>query len=129
MALQACPSALLEASRATDTVLAAIQHLASSITGLCTASWQRRLLRLYIMWPSLSQVLTGSETNKEVREMEMVKSDDDWRAELSDLAFKVARPSNGPSCRSSHDDFPEKPAVCSACVCCDAPVFDAEDEV
>ena len=54
----------------------------------------------------------------------VVKSDDEWRAELSDLAFKVAR-KHGTERAFSHDAFP-KAAGMFRCVCCDAPVFDAE---
>lgn len=54
----------------------------------------------------------------------VVKSDDEWRAQLSDMAFKVAR-KHGTERAFSHDDFP-KAAGMFRCVCCDAPVFDAE---
>lgn len=54
----------------------------------------------------------------------VVKSDDEWRAQLSDMAFKVAR-KHGTERAFSHDDFP-KAAGMFRCVCCDSPVFDAE---
>jgi peptide-methionine (R)-S-oxide reductase len=53
----------------------------------------------------------------------VVKSDDEWRAQLSDLAFKVTR-RHGTERAFTHDDFPKGPGT-FRCVCCDAPLFDA----
>lgn len=50
------------------------------------------------------------------------KSDAEWRAQLSDLAYKVTR-QHGTERARSHDDFP-KGAGHFACICCDAPLFD-----
>ena len=52
----------------------------------------------------------------------VVKSDAEWRAQLSDLAYKVTR-KHGTERAFSHDDFPEGPGT-FRCVCCDAPLFD-----
>jgi peptide-methionine (R)-S-oxide reductase len=52
----------------------------------------------------------------------IVKSDAEWRAELSDLAFKVTR-QHGTERAFTHDNFP-KAAGTFRCVCCDAPLFD-----
>lgn len=52
------------------------------------------------------------------------KSDAEWRAQLSDLAFKVAR--KGATERAgSHDNFPKKEGV-FACTCCGVDLFDAK---
>lgn len=53
----------------------------------------------------------------------VVKSDAEWRALLSDLAFKVTR-QHGTERAFTHDDFPKEPGV-FRCVCCDAPLFDS----
>lgn len=52
----------------------------------------------------------------------VVKSDAEWRAQLSDLAYKVTR-KHGTERAHTHDDFP-KDAGTYRCVCCDAPLFD-----
>ena len=52
----------------------------------------------------------------------VVKSDTEWRAQLSDLAYKVTR-KHGTERAFSHEDFP-KAAGTFRCVCCDAPLFD-----
>lgn len=52
----------------------------------------------------------------------VVKTDAEWREQLSDLAFKVAR-KHGTERAGSHDNFPNQPGT-FRCVCCDAPVFD-----
>jgi peptide-methionine (R)-S-oxide reductase len=54
----------------------------------------------------------------------VVKSDEEWRAQLSDLAYKVTR-RHGTERAFTHDDFPKGRAV-FRCVCCDAPLFDSE---
>ncbi len=52
------------------------------------------------------------------------KTDAEWRAELSDLAFKVTRKA-GTERAFSNDNFPKADGVFH-CVCCDAPLFDAD---
>ena len=52
------------------------------------------------------------------------KSDQDWRAELSDLAYKVTR--KGATERAfSHDNFPKGDGKFT-CLCCGAELFDAK---
>jgi peptide-methionine (R)-S-oxide reductase len=50
------------------------------------------------------------------------KTDAEWRAQLSDLAYKVTR-RHGTERAGSHDAFP-KDAGRYQCICCDAPLFD-----
>ncbi len=52
----------------------------------------------------------------------VVKSDAEWRAQLSDLAYKVTR-RHGTERAFTHDDFPKAPGT-FRCVCCGAPLFD-----
>ena len=52
----------------------------------------------------------------------IVKSDAEWRAQLSALAYKVTR-KHGTERAFTHDDFPKAPGT-YACVCCGAPLFD-----
>jgi len=52
----------------------------------------------------------------------VVKSDADWRRDLSDLAYKVTR-KHGTERAHSHDRFAKGPGVFH-CVCCGAPLFD-----
>ncbi len=52
----------------------------------------------------------------------IVKSDAEWRQQLSDLAYKVTR-RHGTERAFTHDDFPKEPGV-FACVCCGQPLFD-----
>ena len=52
----------------------------------------------------------------------VVKSDADWRAQLSELAYKVTR-KHGTERAGSNEDFPKGPGT-YRCVCCDAPLFD-----
>lgn len=52
----------------------------------------------------------------------VVKSDAEWRAQLSDLAYKVTR-KHGTERAFTHDNFP-KEAGTYRCLCCDAPLFD-----
>ena len=54
----------------------------------------------------------------------VVKSDAEWRAQLSDEAYRVTR-KHGTERAFTHDDFPKGPAV-FRCVCCDAPLFASE---
>ncbi|MEX2520850.1 MAG: peptide-methionine (R)-S-oxide reductase MsrB [Paracoccaceae bacterium] len=53
----------------------------------------------------------------------IVKSDSEWRAQLSPEAYKVAR-RHGTERAGSNDSFPRKNGT-FRCVCCDAPLFDA----
>jgi peptide-methionine (R)-S-oxide reductase len=53
----------------------------------------------------------------------VTKSDAEWRAQLSDLAYKVTR-RHGTERAGTHDNFP-KGAGTFRCICCDAPLFDA----
>jgi peptide-methionine (R)-S-oxide reductase len=52
----------------------------------------------------------------------VVKSDAEWRAQLSDLAYKVTR-QHGTERAFTHDSFPKEPGT-FACVCCGAALFD-----
>ncbi len=54
------------------------------------------------------------------------KTEGEWRAQLSDLAYHVTR-EHGTERAFTHDDFPEA-AGTYHCVCCGAPLFDAEDK-
>lgn len=53
----------------------------------------------------------------------IVKTDAEWQAELSDLAYRVTR-QHGTERAFSQEDFPKGPGT-FRCVCCDAPLFDA----
>lgn len=52
----------------------------------------------------------------------VIKSEEDWRGQLSDLAYKVTR-KHGTERAGTHEDFPKDPGT-YRCVCCDAPLFD-----
>ena len=52
----------------------------------------------------------------------VMKPDAEWRAQLSDLAFRVTR-EHGTERAFTHDDFPAGKGTFH-CVCCGAPVFD-----
>lgn len=52
------------------------------------------------------------------------KTDAEWRAQLSDLAYKVTR-KHGTERAHSHDNFRKAPGKFH-CVCCGAGLFDAE---
>ena len=52
----------------------------------------------------------------------VVKSDDEWRQELGDLAYKVLR-KHGTERAFTHDDFPKGPGT-YLCRGCGAPLFD-----
>jgi peptide-methionine (R)-S-oxide reductase len=51
------------------------------------------------------------------------KTEEEWRSQLSDLAYKVTR-QKGTERAFTHDDFP-KTAGTFACIGCGAPLFDA----
>ncbi|PQO22406.1 peptide-methionine (R)-S-oxide reductase [Rhodobacteraceae bacterium WD3A24] len=52
----------------------------------------------------------------------VVKSDAEWREQLSDLAYKVTR-QHKTERAFTHDDFPDAPGT-FRCVCCGAALFD-----
>ncbi len=52
------------------------------------------------------------------------KSDEEWRAQLSDLAYKVTRKA-GTERAFTNDDFPKAPGTFN-CVCCGQPLFRSE---
>ncbi|MFM1864127.1 MAG: hypothetical protein RLZ26_2649 [Pseudomonadota bacterium] len=55
-----------------------------------------------------------------------VKTDAEWRVQLSDLAYRVTR-QHGTERAGTHDDFP-KVAGQFRCICCDAPLFDQREK-
>ena len=54
--------------------------------------------------------------------VKIVKTDAEWQAQLSDLAYKVTR-KHGTERAGSHEDFPKEPGTYK-CICCNAPLFD-----
>ncbi len=50
------------------------------------------------------------------------KSDQEWQAQLSDMAYNVTR-KHGTERAFTHEDFPAGPGTFT-CVCCGAPLFD-----
>jgi peptide-methionine (R)-S-oxide reductase len=52
----------------------------------------------------------------------LVRSDAEWKAQLSPEAYRVTR-KHGTERPWTHDDFPKRPGT-FACVCCGAPLFD-----
>ncbi len=52
----------------------------------------------------------------------VIKSEAEWKSQLSDLAYKVTR-RHGTERAFSNEDFPKDAGV-FRCVCCDAPLFD-----
>lgn len=54
----------------------------------------------------------------------ITKSDEDWRAQLSDLAYRVTR-KHATERAFTHDDFPDMPATFH-CICCGQPLFSSE---
>lgn len=52
----------------------------------------------------------------------VIKTDEEWRAQLSDLAYKVTR-RHGTERAFTHEDFPKDPGT-YRCVCCGAALFD-----
>jgi peptide-methionine (R)-S-oxide reductase len=56
----------------------------------------------------------------------VVKTDDEWRAQLSPLAYKVTR-KHGTERAGSNEDFPKGPGSYQ-CVCCGAALFDQDDK-
>jgi peptide-methionine (R)-S-oxide reductase len=60
---------------------------------------------------------------REIPMDKVIKSDTEWQAQLSDLAYKVTR-KHGTERAFTHDNFP-KASGTYRCICCDTPVFDA----
>lgn len=56
----------------------------------------------------------------------VTKTDAEWRAQLSDMAYKVTR-QHGTERAGTHDDFPKDPGMFD-CVCCGAPLFSSADK-
>jgi len=54
----------------------------------------------------------------------VTKTDLEWREQLSELAYKVTR-KKGTERAFSHDNFPKQNGTFS-CVCCNAPLFNAD---
>ena len=52
----------------------------------------------------------------------VIKTEEEWRAQLSDLAYKVTR-RHGTERAFTHEDFPKDPGT-YRCVCCGAALFD-----
>jgi peptide-methionine (R)-S-oxide reductase len=52
----------------------------------------------------------------------IVKTDAEWKAQLSPLAYKVTR-QHGTERAFTHDDFPKQPGMFH-CICCGAELFD-----
>lgn len=61
--------------------------------------------------------------DKVMKADKVVKTDEEWRAQLDDLAYKVTR-KHATERAGTHDNFP-KGAGTFRCICCDAPLFDA----
>jgi peptide-methionine (R)-S-oxide reductase len=68
-------------------------------------------------WTAVIGVQQESDVDK------VVKTDAEWRAQLSPEAYKVTR-QHGTERAFTNDRFPKGPAT-YRCVCCDAPLFDA----
>ncbi|SIO14582.1 peptide-methionine (R)-S-oxide reductase [Rhodovulum sp. ES.010] len=56
----------------------------------------------------------------------ITKTDAEWRAELSDLAYRVTR-KHGTERPFTHDDFPKSAGIFK-CTCCGASLFDQADK-
>ena len=56
----------------------------------------------------------------------ITRSDAEWKAQLSELAYRVTR-KGGTERAFSHDDFPKGPGRFH-CVCCGAELFDANSK-
>jgi peptide-methionine (R)-S-oxide reductase len=71
------------------------------------------------LWPYI--LLEHQKGHREPMD-KIVKTDAEWREQLSDLAFKVTR-KHGTEPAGTHEDFP-KDAGTYMCVCCGAPLFE-----
>jgi len=56
----------------------------------------------------------------------VTKTDQEWREQLSDLAYKVTR-KHGTERAFSNDNFPKQDGTFT-CVCCDAPLFNTSEK-
>ncbi|MEM7241569.1 MAG: peptide-methionine (R)-S-oxide reductase MsrB [Pseudomonadota bacterium] len=56
----------------------------------------------------------------------VTKTDQEWREQLSDLAYKVTR-QHGTERAFTHDNFPKTKGMFH-CVCCDAPLFKSDNK-
>jgi peptide-methionine (R)-S-oxide reductase len=54
----------------------------------------------------------------------ITKTEEEWRATLSDLAYKVTR-DHGTERAFTHDNFPKQDGMFH-CICCDAPLFSSD---
>ena len=92
-----------------------------------TLSWQTNVSTLN---PRVQETIASrfnacEQFGREVKEALMAKitkSDAEWRAQLSDLAYKVTR-KHGTERAFTHDNFPKDDGMYH-CVCCGAPLFD-----
>ena len=64
----------------------------------------------------------GHHGEKDNTMVKIVKTDAEWQAQLSDLAYKVTR-KHGTERAGSHEDFPKEPGTYK-CICCNAALFD-----
>ena len=67
------------------------------------------------------QALPDNPARMETRMSKITRSDAEWRAQLSELAYRVTR-QHATERAFSHDDFPRVPGTFH-CICCDAPLF------
>jgi peptide-methionine (R)-S-oxide reductase len=70
--------------------------------------------------------VTGRRMTRGDAVADISKTDAEWRAQLSDLAYRVTR-KHATERAFSHDDFPKAPGR-FLCVCCGAPLFDQVDK-
>lgn len=54
----------------------------------------------------------------------VIKSEAEWQAQLSELAYKVTR-THATERAGTHDNFPDDPGT-FRCVCCGAPLFEQD---
>ncbi len=66
--------------------------------------------------------MTDQNARTEAKDDKIVKTDAEWKAELSPEAYRVTR-QHATERAGTHDDFPKQPGT-FACVCCGAEVFD-----
>lgn len=68
------------------------------------------------------QFLMEIEMDQKTAPEKIMKSDEEWRQQLSPEAFQVTR-RHGTERPFTNDDFPDRPGT-FACICCGAPLFD-----
>jgi peptide-methionine (R)-S-oxide reductase len=73
------------------------------------------------LFPSSAETRQSDDMKESEMSKRIVKSEEEWRAELSDLAFKVTR-KHGTERAFSNDSFPKEQGIFH-CICCDAPLF------